>query len=177
MRAEFDDAPDWVQQRARKRGLGKPILIGLIAIGLTFGGLHIAGGALLKNRLEHLAAITNQPQPIPVAEISRPQPTEKDWDQVVDEVARRSEPANAKTVTPARQNTFNDSNYVPRGADNVVRYAPAKPEPEVPQYREKPKVIVVGKPDPKLSDYCPGKEGSLQKRNCKTQINLSERND
>lgn len=175
MKAEFDDAPDWVQKSARKGGLGKPILVGLIGIGLTLGGLYIAGEALLKSRLQQLADVSSQSQPSPAAEIVRPRPAEKDWDQIVDEVSKRSELTNITTETQAKQTTFNDSNYVPIGADNVVRYAPPKPEPEVPQSREKLKVIVVGKADPKPSDYCPGKEGSLQKRNCKAHINLSER--
>jgi hypothetical protein len=176
MRAELDDAPDWVQQRARKRGLGKPILIGLIGIGLTLGGLHIAGGAFLKNSLQKLTAVPSQPQPAPVAEVSRLQQAEKDWDQIVDEVAKRSGPTTTTVTTQNKQTTFHDGNYVPRGADSVVRYAPPTPEPEVPAPRKKLEVVVVGKPDPKLSDYCPGKEGSLQKRNCKTRTNLSERN-
>ncbi len=74
-----------------------------------------------------------------------------------------------------RQTSFSDASYVPQGARNVV---PATPLPKEPfkAPAKKQEIVVVGKPDPKFSDYCPFAKGSIEQRNCKARINLDARN-
>jgi len=178
MKADIDDASEWLHSRKRKSPL-RPILAGVVGIAVTLGGMHIAGEVFVNKKARAIAELASQEQSkTPIAEIIRPKPVEKDWDAVVERVAKESEGRQQREAPkPEKQTVFTDATYVPKGADNVVSYTPIKSTP-APQKKgqSQPKVVVVGKPDPKLSDYCWGKEGSIKRRNCKQSINLNSRN-
>lgn len=123
-----------------------------------------------------------QPKPTPVAEISRAEPAPRnDWDKIVEEQARRDAMSQHKPEQPTgsdspatKQNIFNDHNYTPRGADNVLSSREI-PKPVI-QVRPQEKLRVTGiKEGRKLKDFCGGKEGSIERRNCRSHVGLNYR--
>lgn len=134
--------------------------------------------------MQRIAEKRIQPKPTPVAEITRAEPAAtKDWDRVVEEVAARgatpqpqsARPQSAAAEPPPKQTVFNDKNYVPQGATNIVPATRVIPEPAVTIQPRQKEIVVVGK-DSRISDFCPGGEGSIQRRNCKASVNLNLRN-
>lgn len=108
----------------------------------------------------------------PIAEITRSEhAAKKDWDKVVEEVASRSRGAEQSTKS-AKQTAFNDSNYAPQSAINIIQspnlYTEEKPAPKT----TKQKIVVVGK-ESRLRDWCPYSEGSIARRNCRMHMDLN----
>lgn len=123
-----DDAPEWLTSRPRKRANLGVVLAGVIGMVVTLGALTLAGQAFMKNTVKNLAANSQQTKPKPVAEITRPEPTPRnDWDKIVEEQARRDAMSRQRAEQPTssdspatKQTVFNDQNYTPRGAINLV---------------------------------------------------------
>lgn len=183
MKAEWNDAPDYIRRRPRKRALSW-LIPGLIGTVVMLAMLQMVGSAFLKDTVQGIADRRIQPKPAPVAEIKRAEPTAtKDWDRVVDEVAARGatpqpqtpQPQAATAGPPPKQTVFNDKNYVPQGATNIVPATRVIPEPSVTIPTRQKEIVVVGK-ESRISDFCPGGEGSIARRNCKTAVNLNSRN-
>lgn len=182
MKADRDDAPEWLTSRPSKGSNLKVVLAGVIGTAVTLGVLTLAGQAFMKNTVKNLAANSQQPKLTPVAEITRAEPTPRnDWDRIVEEQARRDAMSQQQPEQPtgsdspaAKQNVFNDHNYTPRGADNVLS-SRETPKPVI-QEQPKEKLRVTGiKEERKLKDFCGGKEGSIERRNCRSQIGLNHR--
>jgi hypothetical protein len=132
----------------------------------------------------HIADKRIQPKPAPIAEITRAEPAStKDWDRVVEEVAARGATSQPQTAQPQagtaepppKQTVFNDQNYVPQGAANIVPATRVIPEPAVAIPTRQKEIVVVGK-ERRISEFCPGGEGSITRRNCKSSVNLNLRN-
>lgn len=186
MNADWDDAPSRVQ---RKAGNAIRWCVSLVfGLCITGGGLYLASGQMKPNpRAEAQVARLNaeairkhneEVRARQLANQQRYQPSpmeEKNWIRSSD-VAQRS--AQARIQEPGnneRQTSFNDANYVPQGNLNIMP-APAVPvEPARPIQRKK-EIVVVGKADTRLRDYCPHPQGSIELRNCKMQMDLWERN-
>lgn len=194
MNADWDDAPSRVQRKA-----GNTIVwcISLIfGLGITGGGLYLASGQMKPNQraeaqVAHLNAEAmrkhnEEMRARQLANQQRHQPPpmqEKNWIRSSEEAQRDAEAqrklrewsqARAQEQHD-RQNSFSDATYVPQGARNIV---PSTPIPRE-TYKPKPtkqEIVVVGKADPKLSDWCPYAKGSVEHRNCKASINLNMRN-
>ncbi|HIQ41741.1 MAG TPA: hypothetical protein EYH47_03240 [Pseudomonas oleovorans] len=89
MKADRDDAPEWLTSRPRKRGNMGVVLAGVIGMVVTLGALTLVGQAFMQNTVTNLATNSQQPKPKPVAEITRPEPAPRnDWDNIVEEQAR-----------------------------------------------------------------------------------------
>ena len=179
MKADRDDAPEWLTSRPRKSGSRRAVLAGVIGTVITLGALNVAGQAFLQNTVKNLAENRQQPKPKPVAEITRAEPTPRnDWDKIVEQQAKRDamsqqqpeQPTGSESPT-TKQNIFNDHNYTPRGADNVLSlresYQPVEPEKPA----EKVRVTVIK--ETKDQTCWPLKEGSIERRNCKSYIGLN----
>jgi len=182
MRADRDDAPEWLTSQPRKRGMGA-VVAGVIGMVITLGALTLGGQAFMQNTVKNLAANNQQPKPKPVAEITRSEPTPRnDWDKIVEEQARRDamsqqqpERPTSSNSTAAKQTVFNDQNYTPRGADNVLSLRESDQPAELEKPAEKVRVTVI-KEEQKLKDWaCWGKEGSIERRNCRSKIGLNHR--
>lgn len=76
----------------------------------------------------------------------------------------------------ARQTVFNDQNFIPRGADNVVALrvsSELSPRPEAPK---KAKLTIVRQsPSMKERACWPYRQGSIESRNCRASIGLKYR--
>ncbi|MBS68049.1 MAG: hypothetical protein CMK98_06810 [Pseudomonas sp.] len=183
MKAEWSDAPNYVRKRSRK-GAVAWLIPGLIGTVIMLAALQMVSSAFLKGTAQGIADRRIQPKPAPVAEITRAEPAAtKDWNRVVEEVAARgatpkpqsSQPKAVTSEQPPKQTVFNDNNYVPQGATNIVPATRVIPEPTVMILPRQKEIVVVGK-ESRISDFCPGGEGSIQRRNCKASVNLSNRN-
>ena len=150
---------------------------------VTLGALTLGGQAFMQNTVTTLATNSQQPKPKPVAEITRPEPTPRnDWDKIVEEQARRDAMSQQQPEQPTssdspatKQTVFNDQNYTPRGADNLLSlresYQPVEPEKPAGKVW-----VTIIKEEQKLKDWaCWGKEGSIEERNCKARVGLNNR--
>lgn len=183
MKAEWNDAPDYVRRRPRK-GAVAWLIPGLIGTAIMLAALQMVSSAFLKGTVQGIADKRIQPNPAPIAEITRAEPAAaKDWDRVVEEVAARGatpqpqtpQPQAATAEPPPKQTVFNDKNYVPQGATNIVPATRVMPEQIVTSPSRQKQIVVVGK-ESRISDFCPGREGSIERRNCKASVNLNIRN-
>jgi len=182
MKADRHDAPEWIKSNSRKRGNLGVVIPGLIGTVVTIGALYVASQAFLQGNVKTLAESKQQPIALPVAEIRRAAP-ETDWSKVVEEQARRdamSQPQEelptSSENTATKQTVFNDLNYQPRGADNVLAfeetYQPIEPEKPAAKMR-----VTVIKEEVKLKDWvCGSPNGSVEQRNCKSRVGLQHRN-
>lgn len=189
MKADRDDAPEWLTSQPRKRGMGA-VVVGVIGMIVTLGALTLGGQAFMQNTVKNLAANSQQPKPTPVAEITRSEPTPRnDWDKIVEEQARRDtmsrqqrpEQPTGLAIPVPKQTVFNDQNYIPKGAINLVdarEWGAAEPYEQTRKRQEEQKIIVIGqqnKPEDWICSYF-GKDGSLRKRDCKARYQLNNRN-
>ncbi|MCG6539207.1 hypothetical protein MCB86_03850 [Pseudomonas sp. KSR10] len=185
MKADWNDAPDYITRHPRKSRRLAKLIPGLIGTVITLAVLQMAGSAFLQATAQRIAEKRIQPKPVPVAEISRAEPAPaRNWDKVVEEVAARGatpQPKSGQPQTdlietqPSKQTVFNDSNYTPQGATNIIPATRVIPEQAVKVPASKKEIVVVGKQS-RLSDFCPYKAGSIERRNCKMNVELSNRN-
>ncbi|MGE8296967.1 MAG: hypothetical protein ACN6PH_15630 [Pseudomonas sp.] len=181
MKADRNDAPEWLTSRPRKRGNAGAIIAGVLGTVVTLGALNVAGQAFLQTTVKNLAENRQQPKPKPVAEITRAEPeTSKDWQRIVEEQVRRDAMSPQQPEQPTgsdspavKQTIFNDQNYTPRGADNVLslRETYQRAEPEKPTGKVRVTVIK----ETKDQTCWPLKEGSIERRNCKSHVGLNYR--
>jgi hypothetical protein len=180
MKADRHDAPEWIKASSKRNRLGM-VIPGLIGTVLTIGALHVAGQAFLQSNVQNLVDGKKETRPVPVAEIRRADP-ETDWSKVVEAQARRdatsqpqATPSTSTENTATKQTVFNDLNYTPRGADNVLSfketYQPVEPEKPAGKVR-----VTVIKEENKLKDFCGGAQGSIERRNCRSNVGLEYRN-
>lgn len=183
MKAEWNDAPDYIRRRPRK-GAVAWLIPGLIGTAIMLAALQMASSSFLKGTAQGIADRRIQPKPAPVAEIKRAEPAAtKDWDRVVEEAVARgatpqpqsAQPQATTAEPPPKQTVFNDKNYVPQGATNIVPATRVIPEPAIAIPTRQKEIVVVGK-ERRISDFCPGGEGSIARRNCKSSVNLNLRN-
>jgi hypothetical protein len=183
MKADLNDAPEWIKSKSRKRAsmaLAIPLVIGAV---IAAGAFYVNSQSALLSHLKNLAQSNQQPAPIPIAEIHQTEP-ETDWDKVVEQQAHRDAILQQKTEqpedsepTPVKQTVFNDQNYIPRGADNVLSLN----VPDQPPEQEKPKqkmTVTIIEQTPSMKDRAcwPHKEGSIEQRNCRADVGLKNRN-
>lgn len=184
MKADRDDAPDWLTSRPRKRDNLGVVLAGVIGTVVTLGALNMAGQAFLQNNVQKLVDKRQQPKPAPVAEITRSEPVpRKDWERIVEQQARRDamsqespEQLSSSESAAIKQTVFNDQNYTPRGADNVLSLRESYQPVEPGKPAEKVRVTVIEQ-TPSMKDRAcwPHKEGSIERRNCKSHVGLNYR--
>ncbi|CAM2921463.1 Uncharacterised protein [Ectopseudomonas mendocina] len=189
MKADRDDAPEWLTSRPRKNGNLGFVLAGAIGMVVTLGALTVAGQAFMQTTVKNLAENRQQPKPKLVAEITRAEPAPKiDWDEIVEEQARRDAMFQPQPEQPTgsdspaiKQAVFNDQNYTRKDAINLINareWGAAEPYEQTRKRQEEQKIIVIGqqnRPEDWICSYA-GKEGSLGRRDCKFRYQLSNRN-
>jgi hypothetical protein len=183
MKADWNDAPDYITRHPRKNRRLAKLIPGLIGTIITLVVLQMAGSAFLKGTVQSIVEKRTQSKPAPVAEIRRAEAAPaRDWDEVVEEVVARGatpQPQTAQADTaatpPAKQTVYNDKNYAPQGATNIVPATRVAPEQAVTIPAGRNEIVVVGK-ESRISDFCPHREGSIERRTCKMRVDLSNRN-
>jgi hypothetical protein len=187
MKADWNDAPSYIKANSKRASARALIVPGIIGTCVTLGLLQIAGSAFLTGIAHNLAEKPTPAKPTPIAEITRSEKLPaKDWDRIVEEQARLDAQSQQHPAQPPasienaviKQNVFNDQNYVPRGADNVLSLK-VSDQPII--QKEKPsgglKVITI-KEKPKVRDQTCSwlQEGSIEHRNCRFGVGLDNRN-
>ena len=100
MKADWNDAPDYISRRPRK-GAVAWLIPGLIGTAIMLAALQMVSSTFLKGTAQGIVNKRTQPKPTPVAEISRAEPAAtKDWDRVVKEVAARGAMPQPQTAQP-----------------------------------------------------------------------------
>lgn len=187
MNADMDDAPDYIHRRGWQHAAKVwtiPVIAGTC---VTLGLLHLANLMFLNEKAHGLTDTQSAPSAVS-GPIIRPQITPAETGREYSSapqpapVARISKEEQVQPPSPAssKQTVFNDRNYVPRGADNVVSMVQPQDsyviEPAEPKGKGV-RVTVVGETrDFKESACWPHREGSIEKRNCKAGVGLYMRN-
>ena len=194
MKADMDDMPEYLKTRKQENpwrmvvimGLGTAVVVG--AIGLFGGGFaeraqRIANGQSLSDDIGFM-----QPQP-KQQERTRPQgvaTTQQTYNPP--QALRNEEPLiieRGKTMNldqprTAKQTVFNNQNYEPKGAINIIDArdwgdAVTREETRITQKKQQ-EIVIIGKEEPRLRDFCPYKPGTVEHRNCKMRMDLNSRN-
>jgi hypothetical protein len=77
----------------------------------------------------------------------------------------------------ARQTVFNDQNFVPKGARNVVNLRVGSEAPLQKEPSAKAKLTIIRQSPTMKERACwPYKQGSIESRNCRASIGLKYRN-
>lgn len=184
MHVDLDDIPEHLKSRKKGKGLH---FLGTMAVGTAVIGVLAAVASIN-------VPVTRHPQ---IAVVTEPQvgggsrnTTSADWSGYKGDTGQNQKatyeaeetPEDTQPQTepePVRQTVFNDQNYTPRGADNVLAFEEVKPEAKPIQTTRKPKeIVVVGVQRDLANEVCSygNKEGSVEKRNCKARFNLNTRN-
>jgi len=157
MNAEPEDAPDWrLKRRRRARPLALVICLGIGSVA-TLVALELAGRARPEPLLAELPAAAS-------GRIERATPA------VLREDPRPATPTDRQTV-------FNDRNFTPRGADNVLNFSAAPSARPPAAERTQPLKVTVVEQTPSMKDRAcwPLKAGSLESRNCRSAVGLHYR--
>ena len=191
MKADMDDMPEYLKTR-KQESPWRMVVIMAIGTSVVVGGLSLFGGGFIE-RAKTIASGDGLRDDIGLLQ---PQPKQQESARPQGAVTRREtytppqtfhpeEPLvierggayDPEPTQPERQTVFNDQNYRPQGAANVVSFnAPAVPDYSqqvMPQQQQE--IVVVGKRETRISDYCPGGEGSIERRNCKARWELNSR--
>nr|WP_312973400.1 hypothetical protein [Pseudomonas sp.] len=179
MKANRDDAPTYVRPSARGSNRTTWVVASFLGSAVTVGLLYTLSSLYMQGKVDRLA---NNPKakPAHVAEITRSAPAEKDWDKIVEDVARRSNAANQdqprqQQQKSVKQTEYSTATYVPQAMPNVMPSQRTYSQPaKVPQQSKKQEIVIIGK-ETRLRDFCPYREGSIEHRNCKSNVSLNTR--
>ena len=183
MNAEPSDAPDWLTRKHRnQRPLGLIIGLGIGCL-ITYAALDLAGRAMPKPTAVGETILRDKPADTAGNAPMRPMgfsggsisrmPVEPPVETERAAPLRDPQPS----VSSARQTTFNDQNFKPRGASNVVSLDKTPrglaTQDATPQ---KMKVTVVGHTSSMKDRACwPYRAGSIEQRNCRSAVGLRYR--
>ena len=125
MKSDWDDAPYYLRNPKKSSERRTMLIAGLFGAALTSAGLYFASAKIDSNEPLPHAATTElaQPQPEvlpPLEELVPNQPTaeERFWSSVNRDAANRS--------AEIKQTDYNDANYAPQQAANVVSMEPVR---------------------------------------------------
>ncbi|MDH1729862.1 hypothetical protein N5F00_10215 [Pseudomonas chengduensis] len=194
MKADMDDMPEYLKTR-KQESPWRMVAVMAIGTGVVVGGLSLFGGGFI-DRAKTIASGDGLRDDIGLLQ---PQPKQQESARPQGAVARRETYTPTQTfrtdepliierggvydpepTQPERQTVFNDQNYRPQGAANVVSFnAPVitseTRQATAPKQQE---IVIVGQ-EQKPGDWvCTfmGNEGSLERRNCKSSMQLYKRN-
>lgn len=194
MKADMDDMPEYLKTRKQESpwrmvviiGIGTTVVVG--AIGLFGGGFaeraqRIANGQSLSDDIGFMQPQPKQqertrPQGVAATQQSyNPARTLRNEEPLIIEKGRAFEPASDQSE---KQTVFNDQNYRPQGAVNVVSFntPTSYNEPQRSNQSRQQEIVIIGqetKPGDWVCNYFGGK-GSIERRNCKSNMQLHNRN-
>jgi len=163
IKADISDAPERVNRRHHKQTVFCWAICLVIGSLGTVGALQLIGRSpSLDSAPKQMESPTGRDQDL--THVTRQGP-DSSWLRTSSEVHL---PDNA-----ARQTVFNDQNFIPRGADNVVALrisSELSPRPEAPKRAKL--TIVRQSPSMKERACWPYRQGSIEFRNCRASIGL-----
>jgi hypothetical protein len=171
MNADISDAPERVIRKHHKRG------VFYMVVCLMIGSVATTGTFTLIKRASSIDSPHNRSMS-PVSNegaLIRASETPPSGDP------GSSKPQGSSDIhlpaSTARQTVFNDQNFTPRGADNVITLRLGSDIPPQKQPSTGVKLTIV-RQSPKLKERAcrPLKQGSIESRNCRALIGLKHRN-
>lgn len=171
MKADISDAPERVIRRHHKRGALHVAIYLLIAAVATTGAFQLVNrpsgtGSAFKWPISQIAGegtLIRQSGMPPTLDIRSPQPQVSSDMRIPD--------------NGSRQTAFNDQNFTPRGADNVITL---RGESDLPPRKEPPQKmkLTIVRQSPTMKDRAcwPYRQGRIESRNCRASIGLMHRN-
>jgi len=190
MKADQDDIPEYIRNRKKESPwrfvailgigsavfwalammFGKPIIIDINQIK---NGIHVSGTPWFNQEKEKTVEQTQYyqtpPPPKPIRATVRHEP-------IQEKIELLEKPLKIETP-PEKQTVFNDRNYKPSGAKNIVQATRVVQDEQRTSTTPK-EIVVVGKenrPEDWVCSYV-GKEGSIKRRECKMRYQLNNRN-
>lgn len=170
MKADISDAPERIIRGHHKHNVLYMAICLLIASLGTVATLQLIGRApSFDSAYKQTESPTGREEQLTVVNPMPPrQGIDSSWLRAPSEIRL---PDNAP-----RQTVFNDQNFIPRGADNVVAFrvsSDLSPRPEAPN---KSKLTIVRQsPSMKERACWPYKQGSIESRNCHASTGLKHR--
>lgn len=167
MNADWEDAPSYLQKKK-----SDPTIV----IALVIGCAITAAALLIWSKF---MTVDSPPPATPAPE---PYVSKYNFEEAPEHSGQTAEEqfwADQKKHEQPKQTVYNDRNYTPRGADNVVAFEEVETRGEPIQTGRRPKeVVVVGVQRDEANEACSFfyKEGSVEKRDCKARYNLNSRN-
>jgi hypothetical protein len=161
MKAELSDAPERITRRGRTRGVQS--LVACLAIGSVIGVSAL------------LWATRSEPH--------REVPSTESKAQVLNAGADRGSvirsnptPLDTGPNPSSRQTSFNDQNFIPTGAYNIVTFRQSPSNSPRAESPHKVKLTIV-RQSPSLKDRAcwPFRLGSIESRNCRLSVGLKDR--
>ena len=170
MKADISDAPERVTRARHKSS------VFYAAICLAVGSIVTIGALQLLNRTlgidsesqRSMSSDGEEGQLVSTGKMPLRQDLDASWIRAPSDITPPTD--------TARQTVFNDRNFIPRGADNVVNFGVAS-DPSPPKERPKKlKLTIVQQPASAKDRGCwPYKQGSIESRNCRASIGLKYR--
>ncbi|WP_139315516.1 hypothetical protein [Pseudomonas sp. PA27(2017)] len=179
MKADRDDAPTHFRPSARRSNGSTWIVASFLGSILTVGMLYTLSALYMHDVADQILNGQKSKQ-APIAEITRSAPAEKDWDKIVEEVARRSSEtertSQSTQIQQPKQTEYNAATYLPAHAVNVIPATRAHQVRETAKSADKVRVTIIEQ-SPSMKDRAcwPHKEGSIERRNCRSAVGLSHR--
>jgi hypothetical protein len=181
MQADMDDMPDYL--RAKKKSPWRMVAFLGIGSAITFSvmALFTQPIAIDIAKLKDAVRIGGKPifEQTPQAIMQQPEvPINQQFEPVQEKSISRRDQANPpqEQSTSDRQTVFNDRNYTPKGAANIVSFVevPAQNEPEPAKTAG---MVTIIEDSNAKKDYCwMHPNGSIEKRDCKRKMDLYLRN-
>ncbi len=169
MIADITDAPKRVIRTRQKRSHVYVLICMVIGSTAAIGAFHFG------SRISTVDSVFNQAISYPRSDAESTRASGTVQRQSLDSSWPRASDTHLSTNS-ARQTVFNDQNYIPRGADNVVALRAAydlSPDRTAP---EKVKLTIV-RQSPRMKERAcwPYRQGSIESRNCSASIGLKYR--
>jgi len=170
MRAEISDAPERLTRKRHKRN----VLHTLIC--LAIGSLVTIGAVGLINRATSTESTYKQPMIHPGSNDELTHASDMPPSRHLDSSWLRASSEIRPPSDTNRQTAFNDHNFTPRGADNVIAFPASADIPSRGEPSRKAKLTIVQQ-SPSMKDRAcwPYRQGSIERRNCRFSVGLKQR--
>ncbi|MBA1232880.1 hypothetical protein G7013_24835 [Pseudomonas viridiflava] len=170
MKADASDAPARITRRHPKHSAFWTITC------LVIGSITTVGALQLISRVPNVDSAKSQTMSRTERDVDLTRATGMPTTQGSESSWLRASSGISLPANTDKQNVFNDQNFVPRGADNIVAFqinsAPYQ-EKEAPK---KAKLTVVRQARSMKDRVCwPYRQGSIEFRNCRASIGLKYR--
>ena len=170
MKADIDDAPERVIRKPRKHGVFYTVIC------MAIGSIAMIGMLQATGRAPTLDSAYEKPS----STAGRIETSTRASDMPARQ-GLESSPLPASTdihlpANTARQTVFNDQNFIPKGAVNVVAFQLGSDPPPRKQPSKGAQVTIV-RQSPSMKDRAcwPYRQGSIESRNCRASIGLKYR--
>ena len=166
IKADISDAPERVFRRHPKQNVFRTVICLLIGSLATVGALQLIGRS----------PSTDSPHKQMESPAERDQALTYVTRQGLDSSWLR---ASSEVLLPdpaAKQTVFNDQNFVPRGADNVVAFRVGSGLTPTSEAPKQAKLTIVRQSPSMRERVCwPYRQGSIESRNCRASVGLKHR--